>query len=239
MTDFDKILWGFIFSAVGISFGWTLNQLGQWFNSRREDKKNLKVVLFNLLETYFIFVRSDLNKYVQKVTDKVHSQIPADEQTYELKIFLNKFYLDIFSNHFKPNLEDEIKIVRENYQTCIKTLATIDPLTAYYLSGKENIIDGFDKMETLFDKARLELGEDSNNMHMEASQVLNIVKTNIFESALVDLEKDIVKISLKINPYVWFKSKKAIERLKHNADVGLDKEIDNLFDKLNAELEGR
>ena len=39
MGDFDKILWGFIFSAVGIVFGWTLNQLGQWFRTRQEDKK--------------------------------------------------------------------------------------------------------------------------------------------------------------------------------------------------------
>jgi hypothetical protein len=43
MTDFDKILWGFILSAVGIVFCWTLNQLGQWFRTRQEDKKNLKL----------------------------------------------------------------------------------------------------------------------------------------------------------------------------------------------------
>lgn len=74
MTDYDKIFWGFIFSATGIALGWTLNQIGQWLKTRQEDKKNLKIILFSLLETYFVFIRSDIDRYIQKVTDKVHSR---------------------------------------------------------------------------------------------------------------------------------------------------------------------
>jgi hypothetical protein len=147
MTDFNKILWGFIFSAVGIVFGWTLNQLGQWFRTRQEDKKNLKIVLFNLLETYFVFIRSDLDKYVQKITNKVHSIIPASEQTEETKVIMQTIYSGILTNYLKPDLLKEIKIIQENYQSSIKTLATVDPLTAYYLSGRTNILETFDTIE--------------------------------------------------------------------------------------------
>jgi hypothetical protein len=64
MNDFDKIFWGFIFSVCGVISGWTLNQLSQWFRTRTDDKKNLKVVLFNLLKTYQLFYTSNVDDIV-------------------------------------------------------------------------------------------------------------------------------------------------------------------------------
>lgn len=239
MTDFDKILWGFIFSAVGIIFGWTLNQLGQWFRTRQEDKKNLKIVLFNLLETYFIFIRSDLDKYIQKVTDKVHSKIPADEQTEDIKILIQTLYSGILTNYLKPDLLKEIKVVQENYQTSIKTLATIDPLTAYYLSGRTNILETFDTIEGMFDNVKEQFPTEHNEITLGANQAMNIIKPDIFKDTLVDLENDIKKIAWKINPYVWFNSRRAINRLTVNTNENLDKEIDKMFDKLKPLFGGQ
>lgn len=239
MTDFDKILWGFIFSAVGIIFGWTLNQLGQWFRTRQEDKKNLKIVLFNLLETYFVFIRSDLDKYIQKITDKVHSKIPVGEQTEEVKILMQTLYTGLITNYLKPDLLKEIKIVQENYQTSIKTLATIDPLTAYYLSGRSNIIETFDTIEGMFENVSEQFPNEQNEIKLGANQVMNIIKPDIFKDTLVDLENDIKKIAWKINPYVWFKSRRAIDRLKVNTNENLDKEIDKMFDKLKPLFGGQ
>lgn len=239
MTDFDKIFWGFIFSVVGIVFGWTLNQLGQWFRTRQEDKKNLKIVLFNLLETYFVFIRSDLDKYVQKITVKVHSKIPLNEQTEEAKTLIQTLYSGIMTNYLKPDLLKEIKIVQENYQNSIKTLAAIDPLTAYYLSGRTNILETFDTIEDLFVNVKEQFPNEQNEIQLGASQALNIIKPDIFKETLIDLENDIKKIAWKINPYVWFKSIRAIKRLKANTNEKLDKEIDKLFDKLKPLFGGQ
>lgn len=239
MTDFDKIFWGFIFSVVGIVFGWTLNQLGQWFRTRQEDKKNLKIVLFNLLETYFVFIRSDLDKYVQKITDKVHSKIPLNEQTEEAKTVIQTLYSGIMTNYLKPDLLKEIKIVQENYQNSIKTLAAIDPLTAYYLSGRTNILETFDTIEELFVNVKEQFPNEQNEIQLGASQALNIIKPDIFKDTLLDLENDIKKIAWKINPYVWFKSIRAIKRLKANTNEKLDREIDKLFDKLKPLFGGQ
>jgi len=232
MKDFDKILWGFIFSAIGIILGWSLNQLGQWFRSRQEDKKNLKIVLFNLLETYFIFIRSDLDKYIQKITNKVHSKIPGGEQTEEVKILMQSLYSEILTNFMKPVLLKEIKVVQENYQTSIKTLATIDPLTAYYLSGRTDIIETFDTIEGMFENVKEQFPNEHNEIRLSANQAMSIIKPYIFKDSLVVLENDIKKIAWKINPYVWFNSKRAIDRLKVNTNENLDKEIDKMFDKL-------
>jgi hypothetical protein len=239
MTDFDKIFWGFVFSAFGIIFGWTLNQLGQWFRTRQEDKKNLKIVLFNLLETYFIFIRSDLDKYVQKITDKVHSMIPLSDQSEEAKVIMQTIYSGIMTNYFKPELLKEIKIVQENYQSSIKTLATIDPLTAYYLSGRTNILETFDTIEGMFDNVKEQFPSQHNEIQIVANQAVNIIKPNIFNDTLMDLENNINKIAWKINPYVWFNSRQAINRLKVNTNEKLDQEIDKMFDKLKPLFNGQ
>lgn len=39
MDDFSKILWSSVFSTIAVAFGWLLNQLGQWFRVRTEEKK--------------------------------------------------------------------------------------------------------------------------------------------------------------------------------------------------------
>ncbi len=239
MTDFEKIFWGFVFSAVGIIFGWTLNQLGQWFQTRQEDKRNLKIVLFNLLETYFVFNRSDLDKYVQKITNKVHAMIPLSEQSEEAKVIIQKIYSGILTNYLKSDLLKEIKVVQENYQTSIKSLATIDPLTAYYLSGRTNIIETFDTIEGMFDNVKEQFPNDHHEIKLGANQAMSIIKSDVFKDTLVDLENDIKKIAWKINPYVWFKSRRAIDRLKVNTNENLDKEIDKMFDKLNSLFGGQ
>ena len=239
MTDFKKIFWGFLFSVMGIVLGWGLNQLGQWFRTRQEDKKNLKIILFNLLETTYILVRSDVDRYVQKIANKVYSKIPLSEQTEETKKGIQILYSGIITNYLKSNLLNEIKIVQENYQNSIKTLSAIDPLTAYYLSGRTNIFEIFDTIEGLFEGVEGRLPVEKDTIQLEANQAMTLIKPDIFKDTLVDLENDIKKIAWKINPFVWYKSINALKKLKMNKDEMLDREIDKLFDKLAPLLEGQ
>lgn len=233
MNDFDKILLGFLFSIGGAIFGWTLNQLGQWVRTRHEDKKILKSVLFNLLETFYIFVRSDIDKYVQKITDKVKSELTLNEQTDEFNHFIKTLYSGIIANTIRPELQKEIKIIEHKYQNSIETLATVDPLIAFYLSGRTNIIESFHQIDALFDNLLVQFPGEQREMQDGVNQVLNVIKPDIFRDTLVDLESDIKKIAWKINPYVWFKSTRTIIRLKKNANEKFDKELDKLFDKIS------
>lgn len=237
MTDYDKIFWGFLFSAVGIAFGWTLNQLGQWLRTRQEDKRNLKIVLFNLLETYFIFIRSDFDKYIQKVTDKVHSKFPDEQRTDESKLFIQSLYTRILSSSIKPEINNEIKVIQESYQNSIKTLASIDPLSAYYLSGRKNIMETFDKIQILFESLKDQFPSDQIEIEHGAIQIISIMKPDILQDSLSDLEKDIKKIAWKINPYVWVKSKRVINRLRTNTNKRIDNDIDELLKKISPIIE--
>jgi hypothetical protein len=236
MTDYDKIFWGFIFSTTGIALGWTLNQIGQWLKTRQEDKRNLKMVLFNLLETYFIFIRSDFDKYIQKVTDKVHSKFPEDQRTEESKLFIQTLYSGVISSCIKPELKIEIKAIQESYQNSIKTLASIDPLSAYYLSGRKNIMETFDTIQNFFDNLKDQFPSDQNDIELGANLVLSNMKPDILQDSLSDLEKDIKRIAWKINPYVWIKSKRVINRLRANSNERINNDIDTIFEKMDTIL---
>lgn len=233
MKEFDKIFWGFVFSAVAIAIGWMLNQFGQWFRTQQEDKRNIKIVLFNLLETYFIFIRSDLDKYIQKVTDKTHSKIPKEQQTEEIKALMQSIYSQILIGYLKPELLNEITTIQDRYQDSINTLATIDPLTAYYLSGRTNILESFETLERIFDSIKEIYPNEQKEIQLGANQIIEIIKPDIFKDTLTDLESDIKTIAWKINPYIWYKSIKAIKTLKKNSNERLDNEIDKLFEKIN------
>lgn len=233
MTDFDKVFWGFIFSAAGIAFGWILNQLGQWSRIRQEDKRSLKIVLFNLLETYFIFSRSDLDKYVEKITNAVHSKLPIEEQTDDSKITIQRIYTAMVVNHLKPELVNEIKAVQESYQNSIITLAAIDPLTAYYLSRRTNIIEGLDSLATFFENIKEHIPEEQGAAQIQLNHFLRVIKPDIFSDALNDVEVDIREVAWKINPYVWYKSIGAIKKLKLRSDANFEEEFDKLINKVN------
>ena len=232
MEEFDKISTGLIFSALGIAFGWTLNQIGQWIRTRQEDKKNVKVVLFNLLETYFLFIRSDLDKFNQKITDKIQAKIPKEEWTEELKSFMNSFYVGIVTEYLKPELSQELKRIRLSYQESINTLATIDPITAFYLSGKSNVLDYFDFIEDWLQSLNIEFPTEQNQIEIGTQQVLGVLKPEILNDSLSELEEDISRVAWKINPYVWLRSKRIIKRLKANANKEIDEKIDELFGKI-------
>ena len=233
MQELDKLLWGFVFSATGIVFGWTLNQFGQWLRGRQEDKKNLKVVLYNLLETYFIFVRSDAEKIFRRITNRVFEKMPEDQQTAEAKGFVHSIFSGIINKYVKPDLSEDVKKVKGSFQNSIRNLASIDPITAYYLSGRTDIIEGLEKMENWFETLKEQHPLEADQIDSGVKQVIDILKPDMFTSNLSELERDIRNIAWKISPYTWFRSIKTIRRLSANAENRIDIEIDRLLEKLS------
>lgn len=71
-----------------------------------------------------------------------------------------------------------------------------------------------------------------------AKQAMQILKPSLLNDVLKDLERDIKNISWQISIVVWFKTKKAINNLKVNANEKLDKQIDELLDKLTPMFGG-
>lgn len=232
MEEFDKILYGFIFSVIGIVVGWFLNQIGQWFKVRSDQKKTLKYVLFNLLETYHLFSKSDFDTFKNKIGKKVKSQIPSEEQTPQLNEYIDQVFSGLIDNYLKPHLLSELNAIENEYKNSVNSLAEIDPITAYYLNGKSSILERFEQMESWMKMMEYQNPNDAHEIKKSSKDVMEIIKPNMFNETQAELEKDIKKIAFRINPIVWYKSGKAINRVKENLSKDIDKEIDEIFDKL-------
>ena len=237
MEEFDKIIYGFIFSIVGIVVGWFLNQIGQWFKVRSDQKKTLKFVLFNLLETYHLFSKSDFDSFTKKISSKVKSYIPSNEQTIATETYIDQIFSDLVTNYLKPRLLSELNEIENDYKNSILSLAEIDPITAYYLNGKSSILERFEQMESWMKMLEYQNPNDAQEIKKSSKLVMEIIKPNMFTETQTELEKDIKKIAFKINPVVWYNSGKAIKRVKENLSKEIDKEIDEIFDKLKSTWE--
>lgn len=232
MEEFDKILYGFIFSVVGIIIGWFLNQIGQWFKARTDQKRTLRFVLFNLLETYHLFSKSDFYFFTKKISKKIKCHIPIEEQTKDIDIHIDQVFSDLVNNYLKPKLLSELNGIENDYKNSIKALAEIDPITAYYLNGKSSILERFEQMENWMNMLQHQNPSEAHEIKKSSKLIMEIIKPNMFKETQAELETDIKKIAFSINPVVWYKSRMAISRVKENLSKEIDSEIDEIFEKL-------
>ncbi|GAB5418851.1 MAG: hypothetical protein Crog4KO_01680 [Crocinitomicaceae bacterium] len=237
MEDYDKIYIGFLFSIIGIVSGWGLNQLSQWFRVRKDDKRKVKRVLFNLLETYFLFQRSDTDKYFNYYKETVLSKVPGGFQS-EVKAQLESAIdLNLVPNLVTPELIEESKTVRVSYEESVNSLSEIDPILAYYLSGRTNVLERFEKLGSWLESMSSE-EENEEEFNQGVNMVLNIAKPDLIAESLDDLRADVLKVARKINPIVWLKARKALKHLDNNSEETMKKQINAFVDKMIAEMQG-
>ncbi|WP_346854533.1 hypothetical protein [uncultured Draconibacterium sp.] len=228
----DNVLLGLIVSIVSIIIGWMLNQLSQWFRTRREDKKKLKEILYYLLELYNLFHRSDVNKFVGVVKEIVLSKIPEEDQTNELVEVMDKLYGSIAEQFVRPEILNKLEVQLENYEISVKSLASIDPILAYYISTKNNINQTFTQLESVYDGLENEYDQQRQDIATGREMAFNILKPSLHEENLQEIENQIRKIAWKVNPVVWFKSKRAIARIMLNQNKNLKVELEKYMDAM-------
>ena len=238
MEESNTLYTGFLFSIIGIVLGWILNQLSQWFRVRKDDKRKVKLVLFNLLETYFLFSRSDTDKYFDYYKKCFLSKVPKEIRSVVKQQFESAIDLNLIPNFITPDLIEESKKVRSSYESSINSLAEIDPILAYYLNGKTDILERFDKIEGWLDSISPNNEIEEEHFNTGVDKAMNIIKPDLVEETIDDLKRDVLKVAWKINPVVWFKARKALKRLERNANESIKKQINELVEKMVKEMEG-
>lgn len=228
----DKIDWTYITSLISITFGWFLNELGQWFRTRQDDKKIKRKILYNLLETNFIFNQLDTSNIVELLTERILLRVPKHEQTDEVKQYLNKLYSGLIDGLLQDNIADSLESIEEKYTSAVDSLATIDPVTAYRLNGKTKIIETFDLLEDYYDEVKQQFPNDAEGMQGAIEIATNSIKPEIIKEAIKDLEDEIRDIAFSIDIRTWYKVKQTLKSSKDRIRKDGVKKIDELLDKL-------
>lgn len=233
----DGTIKGVIIAIFGTAFGWSLNQLTAWFRIKHEDKRNLKNVLYHLLETYkVLYSYFEFNNLTKKITEKVLLKMPEEERSLEgdarLKMTLSKFA----KTFIKQDLLKNVKKLESSYQKAIHSLATIDPLRAYYLSSKLNLRESFEGIENYLESFIANLNTNEIKPDLGIEGLMNILKPGILRQEIQDMESEIIDISWDINPVTWWKAKRYFHRLRKRMTEEFDKKLDDIFMQLEPLL---
>lgn len=232
----EKLNWTFFGALFSVAFGWFLNELGQWFRTRKEDKKIKKQILYNLLETNFIFNQLDTSEITQMLTVRILLRIPENEHTEELKQYLNQLYSGVIGRLIQNDVADKLTTIEEKYTKAVDTLATIDPITAYRLNGKTNIIQSFDLLQKYFEEVKGHFPGEEEIVQNKISSTIDALKPEIIKEAIFDLEVEIKDIAFSINLLTWFEAKRTLKSSKVRIKTEGEKKIDELLDELIPRL---
>jgi len=228
----NKIDWTYITALFSIAFGWSLNELGQWIRTRQGDKKIKKKILYNLLETNFIFNQLDTTELVNLLSERILLRIPKQEQTDEAKHYLKQLYSRLLGDFVQDNVAENLKDIEKEYSSAVENLATIDPITAYRLNGKTKIIETFSLLQNYYEGVKQQFPDDIEEIQSTIDLATETIKPEIIKDAINDLESEIRDIAFSIDVKTWFKVKKTLKSLKERIRKDGATKIDDLLDKL-------
>ena len=224
----EKFDWTYITALLSVAFGWFLNELGQWFRTRKEDRKIQKQVLFYLLETHFTFNKLDTSEITKHLSQKVLERIPKNEQTDEAKQFINQLYARIIGGFVEDNVAESLEEMEEHYTNSISELSKLDPITAYRLNGKNKIFQVFDLLHDYYDEVK-ETFPNEPGLNEQIELTVETIKPDIIKEAISDLEDEIRGIALSINLWTWYRAKKTVNITKTKIRKDDEKKIDELL----------
>jgi len=227
----EQLDWTYITALISVAFGWFLNELGQWFRTRKEDRKIKKQVLFYLLETHFTFNKLDTSEITNLLSRKVSERIPKTEQTDEVEQFINQLYAGIIGSLLEDNVAESIEEIEGHYTNSVSELSKLDPITAYRLNGKNKIFQVFDLLQGYYDEVK-ETFPNIPGLSEQIELTVETVKPEIIKDAISDLEEEIKDISLSINIWTWIRAKKTVNNIKRKIRKDDEKKIDELINKL-------
>lgn len=231
----EKFDWTYISALLSVAFGWFLNELGQWFRTRKEDRKIKKQVLFYLLETHFTFNKLDTSEITNLLSKKVLERIPKSEQTDEAKQFINQLYAGIIGGFVEDNVAESLEATEEHYTKSINELSKLDPITAYRLNGKNKIFQVFDLLHDYYDEVK-ETFPNEPGLNEQIELTVETIKPEIIKDAVSDLEDEIRGIALSINLWTWYRARRTVNNTKTKIRKDDEKKIDELLNMVMPKM---
>lgn len=233
----EKLDWGFISALISVAVGWFLNELSQWFRVRKEDKRIKKEVLFNLLETHFTLRRIDMSEYVTLVTDRVMALYPEEQRTEKFRKELLGFYTQTAKQMIKMIISDKQEILVAKYTNAIDNLAKIDPITAYRLNGKANVMQVFEAIEASLSSALTDLvGQQQQEVQSQLSQAMDYIKPNMLTETIDDLEDELISIGWSINPIIYYKIRSTLKKYRKDKQKETKETVDKLIKSMSQNM---
>lgn len=227
-----------IATLAGIFVGWLLNELSYLIRSRREDKRQLKEVFYNLLETWYLIRLTNTEKIADLVANELKNLILPVYDVSGAYQFFKEFYEQFISSILLEfSFFKDIKEVEMRYQDSVKSLARIDPILAYTLGGKKFVFHYLEYLDFSVQKISMlakSSERDSREVNIEevSKNLKKFSKTELYEQALSSLKEDIRRVSWKVGIKTWIEAKRLLRKSKLEFTEKEKQEMANLFRKI-------
>jgi hypothetical protein len=188
MTWIDKIL-----PVITLIIGFGLAEFGKYSADRKNDRKKLKRLLFNLLELRWllrqeIVLNSTISKYIERFNIKINDEFGSNsvESTNYIKPVITKILKDLI---VQP---EKINEIEQNIDATIIELSELYPIFAYKLSGRYKIKEKLENAEKYFQAV-------SNQFEEFPTEIKNWIQPKISNTLISDLDDYIIVIAKKID----------------------------------------
>jgi len=228
----SNTIWSSIVATLSVCIGFILSEAGVWFRSRTEKYKIRNRAISYLLDIHHIFTTLNVAPSLEIMTQKISERHPEIQKD-ELEDVLNKLYQPLILAYLKKQGNENISKLEENYKSAIDNLSPIDPIIAYRLRGRTNIILLFDQLSDHFKTVGEQLGS-STELKFNMEEMFSLMEPKIHSSALQDIKADILELALKTNWRRYFKIKKILREKMDEKEEG--EKIDNWLDKIDLIL---
>ncbi|PJZ51193.1 hypothetical protein [Leptospira adleri] len=112
-----------ILALVGILLGWALNEISQYIRQRKENTKELKALLFHLLNVYFFLIRIKIFKLkLAEIVELIKKNVPSNNNDNGPKTQLE----EVFETYFDVrNKDNPFTDALTSYKQCVERIIGI------------------------------------------------------------------------------------------------------------------
>jgi hypothetical protein len=214
---------------IGVLLGFSLAQFGEFFKGRKEKKKTLKKLLFNLLELNHVLDQEyDFENSISKFMNKFLEKFPKEQQEQAKKEL--PMFVDYISANLKENFINSKKVtyLEENIDAIISELSEIYPLFAFELNGQYKVKERLRETEDYFNKVS-EITEDEFPVDIK-----DWITPKITSKLIDRLQDYILAISKSIGKSTHKEVKNGILKKEDSENPELDKFLNEYYEKIQS-----
>lgn len=227
---------GFLGAAIG-----SVTTLWLHFKNRKNDeRKILNESIHYLLEVFFLVSRLNTEKVTNAYLEYYFLQaqkIDPSSNEDSLKTVRNQISSIIKSKIIpvaqKQTFED-LKIVSEGYENMLTKLATILPIDAFYLRGKNKLENLMNMASSYFENVQSANFEDAEVVRNVLNQIQPSLISNLINEYKEDLKAELLVLLREAD---CKKGEKAIEKIESIELTEKDKrEIDSVISAISTQM---
>lgn len=192
-------------AIIGVLIGVFSTHFLHYVDRKSEERKIINESIHYLIELFFLVNRLNTEKmadvYLNYYFQRVKTLFPTwDEGAIETaKVKYSPMIKDVLIPAIKEQTFEDLKNISVQYEEMIKNLATILPVNAYYLRGKNSLEDLVQSIASYFENVKIADIEGMANVKDTISQVQSVLTENLINEYKEELKSELVALLGKTN----------------------------------------